>query len=191
MMTYPNNRQGFTLVETMVAVTILAFALIGPFTAIQSALVSSYVARDRLTAASLAQEGLEYVRSVRDNNYLAGREWNDGFDSSQNSRNQCYGNGSTPSGYCVVDPTLGDFHTDADAMRGYSSAQVGSIPALRTNNEHVFIQEGSGGEEARFTRTIQIEELSDTEIRVTVVVSWNMAAVTYNATVVDNLHDWL
>lgn len=65
------ERKGFTLVETLVAITVMTLAILGPFSAMQQIVSASRLAKGNLVAASLAQEGLEYVRFVRDNNYLA------------------------------------------------------------------------------------------------------------------------
>lgn len=62
---------GFTLIETMVAVTILTLAISGAFLTANSAIVAAGIARDQLTASYLAQEGIEYARLIRDDDYLA------------------------------------------------------------------------------------------------------------------------
>jgi len=62
-----NNKTGLTLVETLVAVSILTIAVIGPLGIIAQALHTSYYTRDQMTAHYLAQEAIEYVRNLRDN----------------------------------------------------------------------------------------------------------------------------
>jgi len=62
--------KGFTLVETMVAITILTLAVTGALFTANTALVAASIARDQLTASYLAQESVEYVRWMRDNEYL-------------------------------------------------------------------------------------------------------------------------
>lgn len=59
---------GFTIVETLVAVMILAFAIIGPFALAAQSLRASYDARNELVATYLALEGIEIVHNIRDNN---------------------------------------------------------------------------------------------------------------------------
>src|SRR3989338_9606391 len=61
---------GFTLIETLVAVTILTFAVVGPMFTASRSIVAAQLANDQITASYLAQEGIEYVREVRDNAYL-------------------------------------------------------------------------------------------------------------------------
>ena len=65
--------KAFTLVETLVAISIIMIAIAGPFQVIEHALASAQISRDELIGNSLAQEGVEYVRSVRDGNYLYNR----------------------------------------------------------------------------------------------------------------------
>ncbi|MEI8337736.1 MAG: prepilin-type N-terminal cleavage/methylation domain-containing protein [bacterium] len=61
---------GFTLIETMVAITVLLTAVVGPMEIASKSLFSSFYARDQITAYYLAQEGIEYLRNYRDNYYL-------------------------------------------------------------------------------------------------------------------------
>src|SRR3989338_6051719 len=72
-------RKGFTLLETLVAVTILALAVSGPLYVANRAYVAVQISRDQLTASYLAQEGIEYARSMRDRDFLY--EFSRGGDS--------------------------------------------------------------------------------------------------------------
>ncbi|MBU3668980.1 MAG: prepilin-type N-terminal cleavage/methylation domain-containing protein [Candidatus Taylorbacteria bacterium] len=66
------KKKAFTLIETLVAISILTIALTGPLAVIAQALRSSYFARDQITAYYLAQEAIEYIRNRRDINGLKG-----------------------------------------------------------------------------------------------------------------------
>jgi type II secretory pathway pseudopilin PulG len=75
-------KKGITLIETVVAVTVLIFALGGPFLMAAKSLKASGYAREEVAAARLAEEGLEIVHNMRDNNAAesdAGRTWDTGF----------------------------------------------------------------------------------------------------------------
>ncbi len=70
---------GFTLVEAMVALVILTTAL-GPILYLaNSAVNSAYIIRDNMTAAGLAQEGVEVIRAIRDANWLNSRAFDSGL----------------------------------------------------------------------------------------------------------------
>jgi type II secretory pathway pseudopilin PulG len=59
---------GFTLIETLIAVLILVFAILGPFALSAQSLRASRDARSELVASYLALEGIEIVHNIRDNN---------------------------------------------------------------------------------------------------------------------------
>ncbi|MEK7601467.1 MAG: type II secretion system protein [Patescibacteria group bacterium] len=61
---------GFTLIETLVAISLLAIAIVAPMSLTSQSLTAAYYARDQVTAFNLAQEGLEAVRAFRDGQVL-------------------------------------------------------------------------------------------------------------------------
>ena len=63
--TYKVDR-GFTLLETLVAIAVLLFVIIGPMTIAQKGVQNAYYANEQLTAIFLAQEAIEAVREFRD-----------------------------------------------------------------------------------------------------------------------------
>ncbi len=67
-------KNGFTLVETLVALALILAALVGPVSLVTKGLVDFSFSQNKLVAAHLAQEGIELVRLVRDNNILCASE---------------------------------------------------------------------------------------------------------------------
>ena len=63
-------QNGFTLLETIVAVGLITVGLISALALISSSLFYVSSIEDRLIAANLAGEGIEIVRNIRDNNWL-------------------------------------------------------------------------------------------------------------------------
>lgn len=61
-------RQGFTLLETVVALTVILAAVVGPVSLITRGLVTFSLSKNKVIAANLAQEGIELVRLIRENN---------------------------------------------------------------------------------------------------------------------------
>lgn len=69
-------KNGFSLVEVTITVVILSVAAVSTFAVILSSLNSSFFSNNNLIAMNLSQEGLELVRNIRDNNWLAGLAFN-------------------------------------------------------------------------------------------------------------------
>ena len=182
---YP--KRGFTLIETMVAISILTIAIIGPMFALQQGVVSSYTARDRLVASNLAQDGVEFVRAVRDSNYLynianptSPRSWFYRLDGTNGSID------CTGSNKCAVD--------------GYNSRAVilcsNTCPKLKlysTGSTGFYNQgaESSSNPVTGFTRTVQLSQVSPTEMKVSVTVNWTTGGIPYSIEIVEHLQDWL
>ena len=57
---------GYTLIEALVAITIIVFSTVGPLTLAAKSLAESQYVRDQITAFYLAQEGLEVIHHIRD-----------------------------------------------------------------------------------------------------------------------------
>ncbi|HEY0220976.1 MAG TPA: prepilin-type N-terminal cleavage/methylation domain-containing protein, partial [Candidatus Paceibacterota bacterium] len=88
MINYTKNKKGFTLVESLVAISILSLSILSTFTVVSSSLKSSSLAKEQVIAFYLAQEAMEYIKNVRDNNALASlnggaNTWLTGLSSAQ------------------------------------------------------------------------------------------------------------
>jgi len=70
-----SSHAGFTLVETLVAIAVLLTSLTGPLFLAERSFIAATGSRDQMIATFLADEGIEYVRKVRDTNYLSGNGW--------------------------------------------------------------------------------------------------------------------
>lgn len=81
-------KKGITLIETVVAVTVLTFALGGPFLLAAKSLRSAAYAREEITAARLGEEALEVIHNMRDNNSAHSIQWVNNIASSCGGANQ-------------------------------------------------------------------------------------------------------
>ena len=181
MKSMPNA--GFTLVETMVAIAIISISIIGPLYSVQQGVVASYVSRDRLVASSLAQEGVEYIHAIRDNNFLYNiansatpRSWLYGLDGTGGSAN-CSG---TPG--CKVDPTQNAITVCSGTCSALNLSSTGVYNHLAISGSNVA---------TRFTRTVKVVAVSSNEAKVTLTVTWVTARVPYTITVTENIQNWL
>lgn len=83
------KNKAFTLVETLVAVSIFTMSILGLISVLASGISDTNYAKQKITAAFLAQEGIECVRNKRDNLVLydtvsAQNGWNTFKASSKN-----------------------------------------------------------------------------------------------------------
>jgi prepilin-type N-terminal cleavage/methylation domain-containing protein len=168
------TNQGFTLIEMLVAITVLLLSITGPLTIAAQAVFSANIAKDRLTAAYLAQEGIELVRQKRDTNAIQGNFWLNGLDAC------------LAAGACYVGPHSGVVFDCA-----------GSCPNMNFNSDSGSIAYGTYGygvgESSIFTRNISIEDLTSgevEEIRVTSEVEWQAGGRTHEVVLTVNLFNW-
>jgi len=76
--------KGFTIIELVVSILVLTVAVIGAYNAFSIMMTSTSQMSDRLTAAYLAQEGIEVVRNMRDKNWLNEKDWLDEINTCEN-----------------------------------------------------------------------------------------------------------
>ena len=158
---------GFTLIETLVAISILMIAVVVPLSIVAGALQSSFYSRDQITAVYLAQDAMEYVKNVRDSNALKNIEASingGGQISWLEGLKDCLL--PPPSKACKIDTTRG--------ASGEVSSEDKEHPAdLFVSDSGVYGY--SSGTDSRFSRVIQIEPIggdASDEAQVTITVSW-------------------
>jgi prepilin-type N-terminal cleavage/methylation domain-containing protein len=163
-MNYPLKfKKGFTLVETMVAISILMLAILGPLSIASSGLRNSLFAKDQVTAYYLAQEGIEYVRYIRDDNYLqSSGNWLDGLEDCTGT----YG--------CAID-TGKWFGSNNSVIRLCQLIGCSDYNILYKDfsTKYYTHQTGGGNTATPFSRIVKVEETTDEkEIKVTSTVTW-------------------
>ena len=202
------NMKGFTLIEAMVAVTILTLAVAGPLYVADRSMVAAQIAQEQLTASYLAQEGIEYVRLMRDDEYLAYYQSDPGDASVDAWYNFIKGSDSASITNCVKNPSSTVFCTldlSASLGMGFGPGFVlqqctlgSSCTPLYLASTGVYNQSGIGTV-TPFTRVIRVESLPGTtdppgfaypDKRVISTVSFNFHGTTYYVTITDHLTPW-
>lgn len=84
-----NQERGFTLIETLVGITILVLAIVGPMTIASRGLQSAFFAKEQFIAVSLNQEAIEFIRKIRDENALNNNSWLTGIPASCTGQSGC------------------------------------------------------------------------------------------------------
>jgi Tfp pilus assembly protein PilV len=169
-----NNKRGFTILETLFAIFILIMSITGPMVFAQSGLRASFQSRDQITAFYLAQDAIETIKNIRDNNLLdINKGWLDGLETV------CVG--SVP---CTIDTT--------DSTPTVAVCTGGDCPPLQTFGDNNPKYGYGGGDDSRFTRTTYINKISAYEAEIIIEVEWTSAvALGSNRIVVqENIYDW-
>ena len=162
------KHKGFTLVEAMVAISILSLAVTGPLIIAQKGLGSAIYARDQITAFYLAQEAVEYIRNVRDSNRISGVEWLLQFSV-------CKENDSVSgSEKCQIDSQYSDF-TNENAILACPSEACPVLSLNTVNNIYGYPRIPlNNWISTIFTRTITIDDRTkpNQEVMISVSISW-------------------
>jgi len=162
-----NKRQlGFSILEIIVVIFIIAVGLIGVLSLMVQNIQVQYINKNNLVASQLAQEGLELIRNIRDSNWLAGRNWNN----------------SISSGNHIVDYT-----GSIGSVTGISEAKL----QIRDDvGGEGFFWHNATDPDSIFSRLITIEDIPPSSIRVSCLVEWEERNNTYNYTAETILYNW-
>lgn len=117
MIKFMRDAMGFTLIEIVVTIAILLTALVGPVALVTRGLFNFSFAKDKLIALNLAQEGLELVRAVRENNVIC--------DSLNGTTTPTSWN-TNPSG----GPMNGTYELAADDILSLNCKPLGGVTAI-------------------------------------------------------------
>lgn len=175
---------GFTLVETLIASTILTLAVAGPLFTASRAIVAAQISRDQLTASYLAQEGIEHVRAVRDNAYLAAYTQSNSsslaWTNFTSSISQC-------STACSFDPvkTIG-----IGPGSSLLSCSGSSCTPLYLTANGIYTQSSAGATPTSFTRILKASAASANDEKIESIVSWSFHGIPYSVTISDHLTPW-
>lgn len=191
---------GFTLIEALIAITIVTFAVVGPLFTANRAIVAAQNTRFQLTASYLAQEGIEYVRAMRDDTYLAAYQTG-GPNVSRDAWNEFINGLSTGSitqcrtQTCVFDPTrpMGVGTTGSNNSLQTCSGLCAPLYMANNGTSNIYTPRTDlGGTLTPFTRTIRVDDIStDTnDKRIVSTVSWDFHGTLYSVTITDHLTPW-
>jgi Tfp pilus assembly protein PilV len=171
-----SRHSGFTLIETLFSILIFSAALISLLAISSKGISATNEVKNETMAYYLAQEGLEVVRNIRDNNFLAIQSggsgaWTDGFLNNPDCS-------TTP---CHVVYT------------------AGSVPTLAQNSgqlsNEIYFNAGqyanTGTEDTGFSRDITVAVgAGQDEYIITSTVNWQAKAIKKTVTLQTFLKKW-
>jgi type II secretory pathway pseudopilin PulG len=154
------NNKGFTLLEALVAISILMVAVSAPITIAQKGLSSAVYSKDQMLASYLAQDAIEYIKNQRD--YVSinneGSDWEDLSIFVKPINSTCLNNS------CDIDTITGNIRPFV----------IGSTFLKKDGNK---FYGNSLGDDTKFARKIKITlpavvDGDENEALVTVTVTW-------------------
>jgi len=180
-----SSTRGFTLIEALVAISILIVGILSSFLVVNRVLYSVTNISDRLTASFLAQEGLELVRNIRDTNLL--RIFN-------NSEPISWNNGLNEGVYEIQAMATEETPYLIPLMN-----EEAARPLKYDTNDKLFNY--ARGDDTTFKRIIKITNiatrdpvhpdlLKQNEIRVEIIMKWRTKNTDYQLVVEDHLFNY-
>lgn len=188
-------KKGYTLIETLVALSLLTFALIGPVSLIITSLNREYFSQNKLIAANLAQEGIELVRTIRENNVICetrgapGWKWDFDYTGTGNLKGTDRTTDATVfetvpcvSGVTIKNPIMG------------SSCSANNLK-LSSGGTYGY---GAGGSNTIFSRCIDIDNPTVDEgsigktnmLDITSTITWTERGTARQVQLKDRLYNW-
>lgn len=162
------KKNGFTLLEVIVATAIISIGLLALLTLMNFTFANSDISTNRLIAANLAQEGIEVVRSSRDSS----NNWGAWFIVFNNGDYRAEIRLTSPYNWSLL----------KNPSSGYQ---------LRYNQTMgLYHYENNGDPLSIFSRRITIEDISSSEKKITSTVTWTERGRNYSLSIEHKLYNW-
>ena len=195
---FKQKNKGFTLIETLVAVSIFTLSIIALLVVLTQGIADNNYAKRKIIAGYLAQEGIEYMRNMRDtfvlydptdsqtgwnafNTKIAGGVFPSGSVCAQASGDGCY----------FGDLIASDYTNPLQPMAGLAvttcTGDCASLLYDETTGKYGYLS----GEDSGYIRQVVVNQISANENRVSSTVYWTQGSGSYNITFSENLFNWI
>lgn len=166
---------GFTLVELLIAISVISVGIAGAFIATQQSISVIDYANSRFTAALLAQEGVEIIKNIRDTNLLQHTQWDDGF--------------STDGDYEVK---YTDTHSVTPSLANvFCSPNCFNDLAFLKKTDNGFYNYNALNPDTKFKRKINITTISPDKLELEITVYWRKRRGGYSELILkQHIYNW-
>jgi prepilin-type N-terminal cleavage/methylation domain-containing protein len=162
---FKQKNRGFTLIETLVAITILVSAVAAPLTLAFRGLIAAQFTKSQIIASYLAQDAVEYVRNIRDENVIRNRAWLTGLETC--------GSG------CKVDSP----NSTVDSCSGSSCL-------IKKDSSSSLYGHKSQWDDTIFSREVTVTSINSDEAVISVTVNWQQGIVPRVYTLKETIFNW-
>jgi len=171
-----NKTKAFTLIEALVAISILMIAIASPMTLAQKGLSTAVLSKDQMIASFLAQDAIEAVRNIRDQIAVSqtSGDWLTGNGNQFlkpcicSTPEQCnFDSGDLIRVSCYIDTTAPEWNSvsiSSDRPIGHGSAESYKLQIsydtdpLDITKKHFLKYDYLGTEDSKFSRYINIKK---------------------------------
>ena len=180
---------GFTLVETLVALSIFSVSVLIVVSLLGNSISNIDYAKKKMTASYLAEEGIEYIRNLRDTYTLydpggPAQGWTNFLtkmapcDATSVTTNKCY----------------------FDSTNVFSGGTyITTMPVTACSGTCPYMYESStdgydynvAGVKTDFIREIKINKISNDEIKLFSTVYWSQQSGQFSMTFTEELFNWM
>jgi type II secretory pathway pseudopilin PulG len=182
------KQEGFTVLESIVAIFVLSLSVSGAFSAVQQSLSQAIIAKDEIKAFYLAQEGVEIVKNRVYSNQLDKIAGNPSTTWLMGTAND----GCGINDVCMTEASNLYLKRCPDAT---SASTWGSCPFLNQDtlgSSPTFLYGyDSSWPTTNFKREIKLELLNSVEVLVTVRISWTKGTIPMVFEVKTIIFDWI
>lgn len=159
---FSSNHKGFSFAETIISVFIFTVGLLAAIQLISSGLEQSINSKNQIIAGELAQEGVELIRNIRDNNWASG-DPNGTFDYLPNNSSSNSSSSTTQYNNCNI-------------YYNYTYETGGQINCNAPQQLYLdggFYDGNASGTKTKFMRKIDLRYPDPNDLVVTSEVSWS------------------
>lgn len=187
--TIRNSASGFTLIEALISIALLLIVIVGPMSIASRGMQNSFYAGDQTTAIFLAQEAIEHIQSLRDDNALANVEdYNTQGNDKDGDTWNWYTSGPTGGTGWANCKNANGCDIEIDSGPGYDYKNCGTISQCRLEQrddptassiDRVYGYGTTGWSSSPYTRVIKLGNVindglgNPMAVPVTVTVTWN------------------
>lgn len=182
------NNEGFTLVEVLVAIFIFSLAVMTFVSVFNQGIRGVDSAKKKVTAAYLAEEGIEYLRNMRDTSMLYTASKTDGWN---NFVSRLAAAGCDKSDGCYFDDqSLFDLSSDMPIMNIPIETCLGTCPTL-SFDKSTSTYGYAVGTNSGFIRKISFKNINNDEIKIISEVIWRQGMNFGTVSFSENISAWI
>ena len=161
------KEKGFTLLEMLISIMIITIAVLPIYQAVFKYTKNTQTERENFIASYLGQEGIEFIKNIRDTNWIQGLAWDNGLSA-------CLGSGCERGPYGL-------------SVRAWTGEKLVIDEVSGATGFYRYVGSPLPGDiTTSFSRKIQITQPTADEIDITVTVYWGSKTMV----VKENIFNW-